>query len=287
MDMDESAARISMATPPIDDFVLQYRAFCIGEMLIQRIINNGQLKKNTQNTWGEIRRSFTFSKGKVIAQVHFNGSRELFPLEIPMKALVGHKDSIVQNVRKVERDLPSRLEAWSIVTKNGFLRFESSQELLLKMNKYHKKASWTKARVGVMRTIHSHPARAFVHSSWKGEKEMDHMKSYWTEEMLIIQQTVSKPDTIEFSNHLVQDRMVEREVSLADIGFAFLTGQIYEGYDIGQYPKYRNPDPLRTVCGTDSHGQLITVGVALKSSGKITVTTVYKGVPQRLKHFFQ
>lgn len=116
---------------------------------------------------------------------------------------------------------------------------------------------------------------------------MDHLKNYWGQEMAEIRKTVSEPDGISFTNHLVYERMVERNITLKDIAFAFLTGRIYEGYDSGQYPNYNNPDPLRTVCGEDSKGEIITVGVALKSNGKIAVTTCYKGIPNRLNHYFE
>ena len=92
MGMEESAARISFAMPPVDDHVLQYRAFCVGEMILRRLIESGRLKEITQNSWGEIRRCYTNSKDKVIVLIQFNGAPQPFPLEIPMKALSGHKE---------------------------------------------------------------------------------------------------------------------------------------------------------------------------------------------------
>lgn len=139
MGMEESRARISMATPVVHDDVLQYRAFCIAELIIKRVIENGQLKAITCQTWGEVRRCFTLTDSKVIALIQWNSSPQTFPLEIPMKALVGHKDAIVQSIRKMERELPIRLRAWSEVTKNGLLQFPSSQVLLRQMIKYHQK----------------------------------------------------------------------------------------------------------------------------------------------------
>ncbi|MFC5449097.1 DUF4258 domain-containing protein [Paenibacillus aestuarii] len=116
---------------------------------------------------------------------------------------------------------------------------------------------------------------------------MDHMKNHWDQEMILIRKTVSEPEGIQFTSHVVLERMAERDISLIDIGFTFLTGRIYEGYDCGQYPRYRNPDPFRTVCGKSSKGELITVGIAFKSNGIIAVTTCYKGVPERLKQLFE
>lgn len=116
---------------------------------------------------------------------------------------------------------------------------------------------------------------------------MDHFKSEWDIEMTEIRKTVHSNEGIAFSNHVTKERMSEREVNMIDIAYSFMTGQIYEGYDIGQYPKYRNPDPLRTIVGKDSNGEYLTVGVALKSDGTFRVTTVYRGVTDRLKHFFE
>lgn len=141
MSMEMSAARISLALPPIDEYVLQYRAFCIGELLLKRLIESGTLKKITNNNWGEIRRCYTASKDKVICLVQFNGSPQTFPLEIPMKALVGHKDAVIQKLRKTEREMPSKLQSWCNATKNGMVQYCSSQEMLRKMNKYQKAAS--------------------------------------------------------------------------------------------------------------------------------------------------
>ncbi|MFC5449098.1 hypothetical protein ACFPOG_12570 [Paenibacillus aestuarii] len=137
--MDESAARISMATPAVNEDVLQYRAFCIAELIINRLIKDGQLKNITRNSWGEVRRCFTVSKETVVALIQLNGSPQIFPLEIPIQALAGHKDSIVQSVRSLERDVPIRLKAWCNVTKHGMLQFQSSQVLLQQMMKFHQR----------------------------------------------------------------------------------------------------------------------------------------------------
>ena len=139
MGMEESAARISMATPTVKDDVLQYRAFCIAELMIKRLIEDSQLKSITHQTWGEVIRCFSVSKSRVVALIQWNGSPQTFPLEIPVQALAGHKDAIVHSLRKLERELPNRLRAWNDVTKNGLLQFQSSQVLLQQMTKYRPK----------------------------------------------------------------------------------------------------------------------------------------------------
>lgn len=136
MGMEESAARISLATPVVNDDVLQYRAFCIAELLVGRLIDSGELLQVTRQTWGEVKHCIIFSKEKVVALVQFSGSPQTFPLEIPFEVLVGHKDAIVQRVRELDRGLLSRLTAWNDVTKNGLLQFSSSQVLMKKMDNY-------------------------------------------------------------------------------------------------------------------------------------------------------
>lgn len=112
---------------------------------------------------------------------------------------------------------------------------------------------------------------------------MDHMKEYWEKEMKVIKQSVSDSDKIKFSSHSLDVRMIERGIDFIDIAYGLLTGSIVEGYDIGRYPRYRNPDPLRTIIGQDSNGEPITIGVALKNS-EFVITTCYRGTNERLKH---
>ncbi|MFC0014113.1 MULTISPECIES: DUF4258 domain-containing protein [Allobacillus] len=113
------------------------------------------------------------------------------------------------------------------------------------------------------------------------------MQEYWEDEMQGLRETVRLNENITFSNHAAKDRMVERNITLEDLGMAMLTGAIYEGYNIGEYPHKFNKDPFRTVVGRDFNGELISIGVALKGKRSFEVTTIYKGVTDRLKYFFK
>src|SRR5690554_5128720 len=106
----EHSARISLATPPVSDEVLQYRAYCISELLINRLIQSGKLLKITGNTWAEVKGSYMDSKQAVVCFWQFNGSPQYFPFKIPTNALIGHKDAIVQRIRKLEREMLFELE---------------------------------------------------------------------------------------------------------------------------------------------------------------------------------
>lgn len=134
MGMEENTARISMAMPAVNRDALQYRAFCIAEFLIKRLTESGRLKELTRQTWGEVRRCHMPTSSSVVAIVQWNRSIQAFPLEIPVKCLVGHKDAIVQHVRKLEREIPNQLLAWRELTKNGMVRFSCPLELLKLMS---------------------------------------------------------------------------------------------------------------------------------------------------------
>ncbi|WP_156289511.1 hypothetical protein [Oceanobacillus salinisoli] len=127
MELEVSAARISLAIPPLGENVVQHRAVCIGGMLIKRLIENGTLKNVTKSNWGEIQKSYTTSSNKIICLVRFNGITDTFPLEIPVKALSGHKDAIIQRLRKTERELPARLETWCNETQNDTVLYGSHE----------------------------------------------------------------------------------------------------------------------------------------------------------------
>ncbi|MDQ0255475.1 hypothetical protein J2S74_002857 [Evansella vedderi] len=107
------------------------------------------------------------------------------------------------------------------------------------------------------------------------------MKDYWSDELQDMRSKVQSGE-IKLGEH-VDVRMAKRGIDILDVATAILTGSIVEGFDIGQYPKYRNPDPFRTICGQDLKGSYITVGVAIKSDGSYYVTTVYVGITERLK----
>lgn len=110
---------------------------------------------------------------------------------------------------------------------------------------------------------------------------MKHLKEQWPEEIADMRIAISD-GRMDLGKHVLYERMVERGISISDIAAAIITGKIVEGYDIGQYPGYRNPDPLRTIVGRDYQEDIITVGVAIKKDGYY-VTTVYKGTAKRLE----
>ncbi|WJV32166.1 hypothetical protein QTG56_22610 (plasmid) [Rossellomorea sp. AcN35-11] len=72
---------------------------------------------------------------------------------------------------------------------------------------------------------------------------------------------------------------------MIDVVHAIMTGEIVEGFDIGEYPNYRNPDPLRNLIGEDLNGNKVTIGVALKNDS-YCFTTLYSGVTDRLLYIF-
>jgi hypothetical protein len=82
------------------------------------------------------------------------------------------------------------------------------------------------------------------------------------------------------------ERMNERKIEIIEIAEVILTGTILEGWDVDQYPHFRNRDPLRTIVGRTSTGRILTVGVALCANNKYRVTTVYEGVTKRLHKAF-
>lgn len=106
--MEEAPAIVSLSTPVCDEEVLQYRAFCIGELLISRLLKSGV---KTRSSWGEIKHSYLNSE-QVVCLVQFNNVNELFMLELPLRALSGHKDSVVHQIRKLDKELPVRVERW-------------------------------------------------------------------------------------------------------------------------------------------------------------------------------
>lgn len=102
------------------------------------------------------------------------------------------------------------------------------------------------------------------------------MEVYWAEEMDVIRACINEGNVLGY--HILE-QMAERDISVADLARVILTGNIMEGFDVGKYPNYRNPQMIRNVVGTDEKGRLINVGVAISNNkDSITVdvlTTVY------------
>lgn len=108
-------------------------------------------------------------------------------------------------------------------------------------------------------------------------KNSRHMENEWDAEMLVIRECVNEGDVL--SQHIL-NQMHERGISIADLAFTLLSGSIIEGFDVAQYPGYRNPQMIRNVVGRDTKGRYINVGVAisnnLQSISVDVLTTVYE-----------
>ena len=107
-------------------------------------------------------------------------------------------------------------------------------------------------------------------------KNSKHMEVHWPKEMKVIQASITTGNIL--GQHILQ-QMEERDISVKDLATAIMTGKIIEGFDVGLYPNYRNPQMIRNVVGTDTLGRLLNVGVAISNNkDSITVnvlTTVY------------
>lgn len=111
-----------------------------------------------------------------------------------------------------------------------------------------------------------------------------HLMSFWEDELRDLQEAVVNNKGVSLTFHF-ESRMVERDIEMIDVVHAIMTGKIVEGFDIGQYPNYRNPDPLRNIIGEDLKGNKVTIGVALKKNS-YCFTTLYSGVTDRLLYIF-
>lgn len=111
---------------------------------------------------------------------------------------------------------------------------------------------------------------------------MDHLKKFWEDEMRDMREAL-RNGGFELTYHAEKERMEERNITLLEMAEVILTGQIYEGYDQGQYPHSRNKAPVRAVCGVTSSGRLITVIVSIESRTKFKVITTHEGVSYRFK----
>lgn len=101
---------------------------------------------------------------------------------------------------------------------------------------------------------------------------MDHLKTNWDKEIVEFR-AAARSQKLQLSIH-AQKRMVQRELTALDVMMVILTGRIVEGFDIGRYPHFRNPDPLRVVV-SEVDGRKIAVGVAIQSRGSFAITTCY------------
>lgn len=117
----------------------------------------------------------------------------------------------------------------------------------------------------------------------------DHFEQEWFHEIRLMREAMMGKGNRKFdiSKHTFEERMREREISIIEIAEVILTGEIIEGFDVGQFPNYRNPDMMRSVVGETKEGKLITVGVAFSNYNKFTVTTVYEGVTNRVLNRFR
>lgn len=114
---------------------------------------------------------------------------------------------------------------------------------------------------------------------------MDHLKDFWFHELRLMREALlGDGEGFILTHHTVDERMGERKIEIVEIAEVILTGTILEGWDVCQYPHFRNRDPLRTIVGRTSTGRILTVGVAI--SDKFRVTTVYEGVTNRLLNAF-
>lgn len=127
---------------------------------------------------------------------------------------------------------------------------------------------------------HSTASRVLLFTVKGGNEEMDHMKKHWKIEEQRIRQA-ARMQKVRLSYH-VDQRMNERDFTEYDLMIILLTGKIVEGYDIGQYPNYRNPDPLRIFVG-ENEGKKIAVGIAIGQKEVFSITTCFQ-IGQRSRH---
>ncbi|MED3554271.1 DUF4258 domain-containing protein [Cytobacillus praedii] len=111
----------------------------------------------------------------------------------------------------------------------------------------------------------------------KGKLRNDHMKPYWEKEMEAIREVVLSGENI-LSFHIL-DQMKKRNISVQEVAATLLNGKIVEGFDIGDYSAYRNPDIFRTVAYELRENYFIIVGLAISYSGSTikveNLNTVY------------
>lgn len=116
-----------------------------------------------------------------------------------------------------------------------------------------------------------------------------HGKDEWFHEIRLMREALLKRGNsqanFDLTIHTLDDRMQIRDISIMEIAEVILKGEIVGGWEMMQYPGFRNPDPLRTIVGKTSNGKLITVGVAVDfmKYSYFKVTTVYEGVKKELR----
>lgn len=111
---------------------------------------------------------------------------------------------------------------------------------------------------------------------------MKHLQNFWEDELRMMRKALRENYGFTVSEHFINERMSIRGISLMEIAEVILSGEILEGYDVGQYPNYRNPDPLRTIVGITSKGRTISIGLAIRGNHNFCVTTAYEGITNRL-----
>ncbi|MED3576111.1 DUF4258 domain-containing protein [Cytobacillus praedii] len=99
----------------------------------------------------------------------------------------------------------------------------------------------------------------------RGRLRNDHMKAYWEKEMEAIREVVLSGENI-LSSHII-NQMNKRNISVQEVAATLLNGKIVEGYDIGDYSGYRNPNIFRTVVCELRENYYVIVGLALSYSG--------------------
>ncbi|RRJ54881.1 hypothetical protein EHV15_35495 [Paenibacillus oralis] len=104
---------LSFCVPPVHEGVIHFRAFCLAELLIKKVYLE-------DISWAEVKNIFTYSEDKIYALIQFNSCESAFPMEIPLSALFGTKESIEIGANKILKDLPERIRVWLKVTKHGF-----------------------------------------------------------------------------------------------------------------------------------------------------------------------
>ncbi|WP_121616854.1 DUF4258 domain-containing protein [Virgibacillus halodenitrificans] len=117
----------------------------------------------------------------------------------------------------------------------------------------------------------------------------NHFEQEWFHEIRLMREAmIGKGNSkFEISKHTFEERMSERDISIIEMAEVILTGTIIEGFDVGKYPKYRNPDMIRNIVGETKDGKLITVCVAFSNYDEFKITTVYEGVTNRVLNCFQ
>lgn len=115
---------------------------------------------------------------------------------------------------------------------------------------------------------------------------MKHLEKYWKDELRQMRENLMNNEGIEFTNH-ASKRLDERRLSTMDIANVILTGDIYVGYDVGEYITHDNKPshrPVRVLIGETQSGQTLSIILSILSSSEFRVVTIYRGVKSKYRN---